>query len=112
MRDYLPTEPARSEIDQHSGGLILEFGAAWCGICQAAQPNIQGALAEHPRLHHLKVADGPGQPLGRSFGIKLWPTLIALRDGREVARLVRPTDRQVISQLMAAVSNGADSAAR
>jgi len=40
---------------------------------------------------HNKVEDGPGRRLGRSYRVKLWPTLIFLRDGQEVERLVRPT---------------------
>jgi len=36
------------------------------------------------------VEDGPGRPLGRSYRVKLWPTLVFLQDGREVSRLVRP----------------------
>ena len=41
-------------------------------------------------MRHLKVEDGPGRPLGRSFRVKLWPTLVFLKDGQEVARIVRP----------------------
>ena len=48
-------------------------------------------LADHPQWQHLKVEDGSGRALGRSFRVKLWPTLVFLRDGQEIARLVRPT---------------------
>ena len=44
--------------------------------------------------------DGPGQPLGRSYRVKLWPTLVFLRDGQEVARLVRPQDAQEIADAL------------
>jgi thioredoxin 1 len=101
--EYLPIEPTRAELDRSRGILLVEFGAPWCGICKAAQPAIEGALSDHPKLQHIKVADGRGQPLGRSFRVKLWPTLIVLRDGKEVARLVRPTSRQAISELLAAL---------
>ena len=47
-------------------------------------------LGSYPDVRHLKVEDGPGQPLGRSFGVKLWPTFVFLRDGREVEKAVRP----------------------
>jgi thioredoxin 1 len=97
---YASNPPTRSVIDRTPGPLLLEFGADWCGICQAAQPNIARALREYPELRHIKVADGPGQPLGRSFAIKLWPTLILLRDGKEVARVVRPTSTEAISSLL------------
>ncbi len=65
---------------------------------------IEQALAEHAPLLHLKVADGPGQPLGRSFGVKLWPTLVFLRDGKEVARLVRPREVAALRAALASVA--------
>jgi thioredoxin 1 len=95
------TEPARADIDASSGALVLEFGTPWCGYCRAAQPLIEQALSPHPEVQHRKVEDGPGRPLGRSFRIKLWPTLIFLQDGREVARLVRPDDAVSIGQALA-----------
>lgn len=88
---YAPDAPARREIDVLPGPTLLEFGANWCGHCQGAQALIARALEPHHALRHLKIEDGPGRPLGRSFRVKLWPTLIFLRDGQEVARVVRPT---------------------
>jgi thioredoxin 1 len=99
--EYSRTEPTRAELDRSHGTLLVEFGAPSCGICRAAQPAIEAALSDYPKLPHIKVADGSGRPLGRSFHVQLWPTLIALRDGKEVARLVRPTSRQAISELLA-----------
>jgi thioredoxin 1 len=51
---------------------------------------LAAGLAQHPRVRLIRVEDGRGRPLGRSFQIKLWPTFIFLNQGREVARLVRP----------------------
>lgn len=109
---YRSVEPARAEIDQSMGFVLIEFGASWCGICQAAQPAIAAALSGHPDVKHIKVADGRGKPLGRSFGVKLWPTLIALRNGSEVGRLVRPANREVILELLASASNHSASTCR
>lgn len=87
----MDAELSRSEVDALKGAVVLEFGADWCPICQGARPLIDRALAAHPGLDHRWVEDGKGKPLGRSFRVKLWPTLIFLRDGQEVARVVRPT---------------------
>ena len=78
-----PNEPSRDAIDALEQPVLIEFGTAWCGHCQAALPLIAAALAKHPRVRHIKVEDGPGRRLGRSFGVKLWPTLIFLRRGVE-----------------------------
>lgn len=89
-RDYTQPEPTRAEIDATAGPLVLEFGTGWCGFCQAAQPHIEAALAEFPGVAHRKVEDGPGRPLGRSFRVKLWPTLVFLKDGKAVSQISRP----------------------
>jgi len=95
---YASTEPSRAEVDGLAGATVLEFGTGWCGWCRGAQPHIAAAFAGHPDVRHLKIEDGPGRPLGRSFRVKLWPTLVFLKDGQEVARVVRPDDAQQVRQ--------------
>lgn len=87
---YSANEPQRAEIDALPGAVVVEFGTDWCGYCNSIQPMVKPLLAKHAGLKHFKIEDGPGRPLGRSFGIKSWPTFIFLRDGKELARLVRP----------------------
>ena len=90
IETYPETEPARVEVDALPGPTLLEFGSPTCGYCRRAQPLIREALAAHPGVRHVKVGDASGRRLGRSFRVKLWPTLVFLDNGKEVARLVRP----------------------
>ena len=83
----LERNPAAVLLADPESAAVLEFGAPWCGHCIAAQQPIETALATHPDVHHLKIEDGRGKPLGRSFRIKLWPTLVFLRDGQYVTTL-------------------------
>ncbi len=101
--DFVAVEPSRSEIETLGGATLLEFGTPWCGHCQAAQPLIAKAFAKHPAVRHIRVEDGKGRPLGRAFAVKLWPSLIFLKDGREVERLVRPTDAASIEAALARI---------
>jgi len=94
------TEPTRESIDATRGLTVLEFGAGWCPICQAAQPLISQALSSRQDISHIKIEDGKGRKLGRSFTVKLWPTLVFLRDGQEVHRLVRPQSRQELDDAL------------
>ena len=83
--------PTRDEVDGWSGLVVLEFGTDWCGICRALRPHVEALVGENPGIRHVKVEDGPGRPLGRSFGVKLWPNLVFLRDGAVVRQLSRPS---------------------
>lgn len=98
--EYAAREPERAEVDALAGPTLLEFGTAWCGYCRRAQPLIAEAMAGHPRVRHLKIADASGRRLGRSFGVKLWPTLVFLVDGRERGRLIRPSDAGSIGEAL------------
>ena len=100
---YATTQPDRADIDRLQGPAVLDFGTNWCGHCQAARPVVAQALAAHPGLRHIRVEDGSGRPLGRSFGVKLWPTLVFLQDGQERARLVRPRDAATVAQALAQI---------
>ena len=93
--------PSLTDVQALSGLTLLEFGTEWCGHCRAAQPLIAQALTDLPQWQHLKLEDGPGRALGRSYRVKLWPTLVFLRGGQEVGRLVRPTAAQEIQTVMA-----------
>ena len=98
---YANPGPDRAQIDAAPGPVLLEFGTPWCGWCRGAQPDIAAALQGHPAVRHIKVEDGSGRKLGRSFAVKLWPTLVFLDGGKEVARLVRPADRATIERALA-----------
>lgn len=89
---YLTREqaPTRDEIDATMGLVLLEFGTEWCGFCRALSPQVRSLLAERPEVRHVKVEDGSGLPLGRSFRVRLWPNLVFLRDGAVVRQLARP----------------------
>lgn len=100
---YSETQPDRAAVDALPGPALLIFGTNWCGYCRTADRPLTTALADHPNVRVIKAEDGPGRPLGRSFGVKLWPSLIFLRDGAEVSRLVRPSAAGPIADALAQI---------
>ena len=104
MSEYLEPEPTRDQVDAMLGPVVLEFGAHWCGYCQALAPKLAAELNRYPAIRHIKVEDGRGKPLGRSFRVKLWPTLVFLKDGQAVQQSARPEIDEVREGLQAIVS--------
>jgi thioredoxin 1 len=100
-------EPTREEVDRMDGPVLLEFGATWCGLCRMLAPRLAVLLARYPDVRHIKIEDGPGQPLGRSFRVKLWPTLVFLRDGEVISQVARPHPDEVRQGLEAIAGAGA-----
>ena len=99
-------EPTHDEVNRLPGPVVMEFGADWCPHCQAIQPDMTAALARHSSVPHIRIEDGKGKLLGRSFRVKLWPTLVFLRDGQPVSQLVRPTSDEIAKGFAELVPNG------
>jgi len=99
-------EPTREAIDRTEGPVLLEFGASWCPFCQALSPKVSGLLRDYPEVRHIRIEDGPGRPLGRSFRVKFWPNLVFLKDGQVVQQLARPEVEEVREGLKAIAGAG------
>lgn len=95
-----PTNLSRTDIDQLTGPALIEFGATYCGYCQQRRPWIDALINANPGLTYFRIEDGKGRRLGRSFGVKLWPTLIFLKDGKEITREVRPENQASIQRAL------------
>jgi thioredoxin 1 len=99
--EYHESKLSREEIDQLQGPVLVEFGASWCGICGAFSPQLQQIMADFPDVQHIRIEDGRGKRLGRSFRVKLWPTLVFMRDGRVVQQIARPSRHEARQGLVA-----------
>jgi len=64
------------------------------GIVNAATSAIEQSLS-YLQVAHIKVYNGKGLALVRTFKVRRWPTVILLNEGIAQARVVRPTGREV-----------------
>jgi thioredoxin 1 len=103
-KPYQTEQSDRADIDALPGLVALDFGTNWCGYCRSAEPDIDAALSSKPEVQHIKVEDGPGRKLGRSFKVKLWPTVVFVKGGQELARVVRPADDTEVRDALARAS--------
>ena len=71
----------------NNGICALKFGANWCGPCKALEPRIKQMEEEFPSVS-FKTIDVDNDPaMAKKYQIRTLPTVILLRDGREITRV-------------------------
>jgi thioredoxin 1 len=84
--------------------VVVDFSASWCPTCRAQAPLIQ-SIAGEPAFKGLTVlvADFDTETaLRKSLHVSEQSTLIAFRDGKEVARSTGDTTRAGLTRLLRA----------
>ena len=102
--DQSPTrDRVGAEGPSENGVVILRAWGPWCGSCRAVAPHIEAAVARHGvELVDVRVDIDP-EPVAR-HGIRSVPTLIALRGGVEVDRIVGARSADAIDAFVAAAT--------
>lgn len=78
-----------SVVGDSSVPVLIDLWAPWCPPCRMVAPGVEASAVQFAgrlKVAKLNVDDSPRT--ADSFGVKGIPTLILMRDGKEIARQV------------------------
>ena len=79
----------KSKVLEGNGLILLDFHATWCGPCKALAPTLEDLAKEFVGSCEIfKVDIDTEQKLAAKAGIMSVPTLILMKDGKELDRQV------------------------
>lgn len=97
---HLSTEAFKSRVLNHSGVVLVDFYADWCGPCQMLAPVLERIAEEYPQITVAKINTDKERELALSFGIESIPTLLLFKDGKLTDKATGYRSEEQISQML------------
>ncbi|KAI3793971.1 hypothetical protein L1987_36595 [Smallanthus sonchifolius] len=68
--------------------MVVDFSASWCGPCKVLEPFIRSLSSKYQEIDFIKIDVDELQDVAQQFGVQAMPTLVLLKQGNEVERVV------------------------
>lgn len=79
---------ANFKKETNKGLIVIDFWAEWCGPCRMMAPVFESLSKDIENMKFAKVNVDAEQVIASEFSVQSIPTLLILKDGEEIERMV------------------------
>lgn len=90
----------KKEVLEESKTVLVDFYADWCGPCKMLAPVIETVAKESEETKFVKVNVDEAQELAMEYNIMSIPTLVVIKEGKEVKRAVGLVDKSELMEMI------------
>lgn len=94
------SENFESEVLQSDKPVLIDFYADWCGPCKMLSPIVDEVAEENTDIKVVKINVDNAQDLAMKYQVMSIPTLVVIKDGKEVNRSVGLIDKEDVISLI------------
>jgi thioredoxin len=98
---HLTEDNFDATISRETGVMMVDFWAEWCGPCRAIAPVLEDLARESAgkvTLAKVNVDENPG--LAARYGIRSIPTILFVKQGKVVDRVIGAVPRAVLQDVL------------
>lgn len=88
------------EVLKSNKTVLIDFYADWCGPCKMLSPIIEEVAKESKNVKFVKINIDDEQNLATKYNIMSIPTLVVMKNGKEVNRSIGLIDKTEIINLI------------
>lgn len=95
---------------QLEGVCAIKFSATWCGPCKHMEPTVEKLANEFSTATFLAVDIDEAPELVQKYKIRTLPTLVIIKDGQEVERVIGSSLLEPLRKIFRTLLNVSESA--
>lgn len=94
------SENFEEEVLKSDKPVLVDFYADWCGPCKMLSPIVDEVAKEISEVKVVKVNVDEAQNIAMQYQVMSIPTLVVIKEGKEIKRSVGLIDKSEIKNLM------------